>query len=260
MQSVHDRYVLGMVTSQLPLWSDKDGAQGWVVRESYRARRLTVRVFHTGRVEVVVPARTSPGAVERFVERHRTWIERKREEARARAVPAAPFPPAQIELAACDEKWRIHLSGGGRRVRLSAMGDGLLALDGDTRDGRAVRHALRRWLAERAADVLAPALDKCARELGFTYERVLIRRQRSRWGSCSTRGTISLNCCLLFQQPQVVRYLMIHELAHTVHMNHSRRFWQTVSRHCPEYRRLDRDLLDGWRRVPPWVFGDDDPA
>jgi predicted metal-dependent hydrolase len=57
-----------------------------------------------------------------------------------------------------------------------------------------------------------------------------------------------------------VRYLMIHELSHTVHMNHSRRFWQTVSRHCPDYRRLDRELLDGWRRVPSWVFADDNTA
>jgi len=55
MLSVRHLHVLGMVTSQLPLWSDKDAAQGWVVRESHRARRLTVRVFHTGRVEVVVP-------------------------------------------------------------------------------------------------------------------------------------------------------------------------------------------------------------
>ena len=86
---------------------------------------------------------------------------------------------------------------------------------------------------------------------------MLIRRQRTRWGSCSTRGTISLNCCLLFQRPAVVRYLMIHELAHTLHMNHSRRFWHCVARHCPEYRSLDRELLDGWRRVPDWVFGDE---
>ena len=99
--------------------------------------------------------------------------------------------------------------------------------------------------------------------VGLYNERLilsLIRRQRSRWGSCSTRGTISLNCCLMFQRPQVVRYLMIHELSHTVQMNHSRRFWQTVSRHCPDYRRLDRELLDGWRRVPSWVFADDNTA
>jgi predicted metal-dependent hydrolase len=248
-----------MVTSQLQLWSDKDSAQGWIVRESERARRLTVRVFHTGRVEVVVPSRTSPVAVERFLERHRNWIERKREEARTRALPATPFPPQRIELSACNEHWRLHVAGGGgRAVRLNALGNGLLALSGDIRDGRAVRQALRCWLTERAAEVLGPTLDQCARELGFEYGRMLVRRQRTRWGSCSTRGTISLNCCLLFQRAAVVRYLLIHELAHTVHMNHSRRFWQTVARHCPEYQRLDRELLDGWRRVPSWVFAEED--
>lgn len=240
----------------MPLWSDTDGAQGWVVRESRRARRLTVRVHHTGRVEVVVPLRTSSTAVARFLDRHRGWIERKREEAQARAAPATPFPPLRIDVAACEKSWRVHLTGGSRRARLSARGDGLLVLSGDCSDGCTVRHALRRWLTGYAVEVLGPALDRCARELGFQYERVLIRRQRTRWGSCSTRGTISLNCCLLFQRPPVVRYLMIHELAHTAHMNHSRRFWQTVSRHCPDYRRLDRELLDGWRRVPSWVFGD----
>lgn len=247
-----------MVTSQLPLWSDMNDTQGWVLRESRRARRLTVRVYHTGRVEIVVPSRTAPAAVRRFLDRHRSWIERKCEEARIQAIPAAPFPPARIELPACEESWRLHLSGGGRGVRLHRIGDGLLALSGDSADGRAVRHALRRWLTGRAAEVLGPALARCAGELGFEYGRVLIRRQRTRWGSCSTRGTISLNCCLLFQRPPVVHYLLVHELAHTQHMNHSRRFWQAVARHCPQYRTLDRELLDGWRRVPSWVFGDGD--
>ncbi|HJS89725.1 MAG TPA: SprT family zinc-dependent metalloprotease [Steroidobacteraceae bacterium] len=248
-----------MVTSQLPLWSDKDATEGWSVRESQRARRLTVRVFHTGRVEVVVPSRTSPRAVERFLERHRPWIERKREEARRRAGPPVPFPPPQIELAACEESWRVHLSGGPRRARIACSAPGLLILAGGTDNGQSVRQALRRWLMTRAHQVLSPLLAQCAHELGFSYERILIRRQRTRWGSCSTRGTVSLNCCLLFQRPAVVRYLMIHELVHTLHMNHSRRFWQRVARHCPDYRTLDRELLDGWRRVPGWVFGDESP-
>jgi hypothetical protein len=54
----------------------------------------------------------------------------------------------------------------------------------------------------------------------------------------------------------VVRYLLIHELAHTRHMNHSRRFWQCVAACCPDYRRLDRALSEGWRSVPGWVFGE----
>ena len=94
--------------------------------------------------------------VERFVERHRTWIERKREEARARALPAAPFPPREIDFAACDERWQIHVTGSGRRVRLSALGNGLLVLDGDVSDASAVRLVLRRWLTERATEVLPP--------------------------------------------------------------------------------------------------------
>ena len=249
--------MLEIVTPQLPLWSDKDATEGWLVRESERARRLTVRVFHSGRVEVVVPSRTSPRTVERFLERHRGWIERKREEAKKRAIPPTPFPPPRIELAACNESWRLHLAGGAHRVRLQQAGEGLLILSGDPSDGHGVRLALRRWLTERATDVLAPALAASAREFGFEFERVVVRRQRTRWGSCSTRGTISLNCCLMFQRPQVVRYLLIHELVHTLHMNHSQRFWQRVERHCPDYSALDRELLDGWRRVPHWVFGEE---
>jgi predicted metal-dependent hydrolase len=248
-------------TTQLPLWSEPSAAPAWELRESTRARRLTVRVFHSGRVEVVVPARTSPAAVARFIERHRSWIERKRAEARGRARPAAPFPPALIELPACEQRWRVHIAGGGgrRRARVSAAGPGLLRLSGEVSDAAAVREALRRWLSEQAEVVLGPALERCAAELGLRYQRLLVRRQRTRWGSCSTRGTISLNCCLLFQRPPVVRYLMIHELAHTLQMNHSRRFWQIVATHCPDFRRLDRELLDGWRRVPEWVFGGDEP-
>ena len=251
--------ISNMVTSQLPLWSDKDATEGWSVRESQRARRLTVRVFHTGRVEVVVPFRTSARTVERFLERHRPWIERKREEARLRAGPPVPFPPPHIELPACEETWRIHVADGPYRARIASPAPGLLTLGAGPGSGQSARQALRRWLMERARQALAPLLAQCAQELGFRYERVLVRRQRTRWGSCSTRGTVSLNCCLLFQRPPVVRYLMIHELVHTQHMNHSRRFWQCVARHCPDYRSLDRELLDGWRRVPDWVFGDEGP-
>jgi hypothetical protein len=247
--------MLDAPTPQLPLWSDEDPSESWVVRESRRARRLAVRVFQTGRVEVVVPPRTSRGAVERFVSRHRAWIERKRADARRNVAVCEPFPPRVIDLAATGESWRVHLAGGAGRLRLTTS-PGLLSLCGDCRNPRAVRQVLRRWLIAHARAVLSTALEDCARELGFQFARMLVRRQRTRWGSCSARGTISLNCCLLFQRREVVRYLLVHELAHTRQMNHSRRFWQCVAEHCPHHRTLDRELLDGWRRVPSWVFGE----
>jgi predicted metal-dependent hydrolase len=248
--------MLDAVQPQLPLWSDDSPEQSWAMRESRRARRLAIRVFHTGRVEVVVPQRTSRRAVAQFLAGHREWIESKLANARRHAVVPEPFPPSRVEFSACAQSWRVHLAGGSRRVRARAIAPGILALAGDMRDVGEVRRALRDWLGGEARALLGPALAQCARDMGVQYRRVAIRRQRTRWGSCSTRGTISLNGCLLFQTPQVMRYLLVHELVHTRHMNHSRFFWAEVERHCPEHARLDAELLDGWRRVPSWVLGE----
>ena len=106
----------------------------------------------------------------------------------------------------------------------------------------------------RIRERLAPPLRQLADELRYSVERVVIRCQRTRWGSCSTRGTVSLNCSLVFLRAEVVRYLFIHELAHLKHMNHSAGFWRLVGTLEPDYRQLDRELLAGWRTVPLWVF------
>ena len=245
--------MLDAPTPQLSLWSDTDPSELWAVRESRRARRLAVRVFRSGRVEIVVPTRTSRLRVEDFIARHRVWIERKRAEARRHAAVSEPFPPRQVSLSGCGEVWQVQLAGGNGRPRLVPVGD-ILRLRGDCNDAHGLRQALRRWLMGRARVVLDRLLWQCARERGFHYERMIVRRQRTRWGSCSARGTISLNCCLLFQRHEVLDYLLVHELAHTRHLNHSRRFWRCVAEHCPDHRALDRELLDGWRRVPAWVF------
>lgn len=244
-------------THQLPLWSDGRGPGEWTLRESRRARRLSVRVMLSGRVEVVVPPGTPPRAIERFVSTHRDWIERKRADLQRVALPPDPFPPERVVFSGGAEVWRVHVAGGERRrVRVVPTSHGILHLEGDARSPREVHAALRGWLVVHARDRLGEALAQCARDMGARYQRMSIRRQRTRWGSCSVHGTISLNCCLLFQRPEVVRYLLVHELAHTRHMNHSRRFWTAVAEYCADYRALDRELLDGWRRVPSWVFGD----
>ena len=105
-----------------------------------------------------------------------------------------------------------------------------------------------------AASSLPTRTNASTNELNYPVARVALRCQRTRWGSCSTRGTVSLNCSLLFLRPEVVRYLFVHELAHTRHMNHSASFWRLVELLEPEYRSLDRELLAGWRTVPAWVF------
>jgi predicted metal-dependent hydrolase len=227
-------------------------------RVSARARRISIRVYPDARVEVVVPPRARPRDIERFVAAQREWIDNKRAQALRNRPAAEPFPPERIEFQATGERWRVHLAGGSGRVRILERGapgdvDRVLEVRGAFTD-RGLRTALRGWLKRAAAQRFGPRVARLAAATGVRYARVEIRRQRSRWGSCSVRGTISLNLCLLFQRPEVVDYLVIHELMHVRHMNHSPRFWAAVETHRADWRALDRELLGGWRTVPRWIF------
>lgn len=228
------------------------------IRVSRRARRLSVRVYPDARVEVVVPPRARAREVEHFIAAHREWIDSRRALALARRPAPEPFPPGDVAFTSSGETWRLHLAGGPGRLRLAEEGGppaGILRVEGVWTPA-SLRTALRNWLLRTARRLLEPRLAALAARCGVRYAKVAIRRQRSRWGSCSVRGTISLNACLLFQRPEVVDYLIIHELSHVSHMNHSARFWRAVEAQCADWRALDRELLQGWRRVPHWVFSE----
>jgi predicted metal-dependent hydrolase len=236
---------------QLQLW-DEEVTADWAVRPSARARRLSVRVYRDGGVEIVVPPRISARRVAAFVAEHREWIERQR----SRSVPRAlsPFPPSDLALTAVGEHWNCAASPGRGQARLREQAPNVLHLAGDLTDALRVQRLLRDWLSRRGLARLAAPLRALAAEMDVEVYRLQLRWQRTRWGSCSRHGTISLNGCLLFQRPEVLRYLLIHELAHLRHMNHSVRFWDYVARHEPEWKMLDAELLQGWRRVPTWIF------
>jgi predicted metal-dependent hydrolase len=238
---------------QLSLWSDRDVGTAWNVRISRRARRMSMRVFPGGRVEVVVPPGAGVPAIERFVARHREWAERRSRELLELAPRAADRQPRRIDLALLGRHWDVEYVAG-RRVRAVEAVPGLLRVQAPDLTDRHASHALVPWLMKTAQPALRERLDALSAEVGIDYARMSLRRQRTRWGSCSTRGTISLNVCLAFQRPEVVRYLMIHELCHRRHMNHSRRFWSLVASFEPGWKPLDRELLQGWRHVPAWVF------
>jgi hypothetical protein len=238
---------------QLALWSTRDAAPGWHVRISRRARRLSMRVFPGGRVEVVVPPGVGIPAVERFVARHREWAERRSMELALQSPHAGERRPTTLALAYTGRTWQVDYVHGARSTVVEAE-PGRLRVRTPGGTDRQVGLALLRWLTREASAGLRDGLDVVSGEIGIDYARMLLRRQRTRWGSCSTAGTISLNVCLMFQRPEVVRYLMIHELCHRRHMNHSERYWRLVESFEPHWRALDRELLKGWRHVPAWVF------
>jgi predicted metal-dependent hydrolase len=243
---------------QLPLFDARPGSSEFAVRRSARARRLTVRVYPGGRVEITVPAGVRAEAVQDFVARHRAWIDARVAELRTHPLPAHEPLPGRVFLQALDADWQVRYVAR-RRAGIRVTGERALEVYGDPAQAPAARRQLRTWLVREARSALEPWLARLAAESGFGYERVQLRRQRTRWGSCSRSGTISLNVCLLFQPPAVVRYLMLHELCHTRQMNHSARFWRLVATHEPDFRMLDWELTRGWRHVPGWVYCQEAP-
>ncbi len=164
--------------------------------------------------------------------------------------------PREIHLPALEEYWSVHYretpSG---NVRARSNGRGVLTLSGRVGDSRQVARAMRRWLSRHARNSLAPWLDELSKEAGLPYGGVSVRGQRTRWASCSSRKNISLNYRLLFLPPDTVRYILNHELCHTVHLNHSRDFWEMLGSLEPGYRQLNRQAKKGMEMVPDWAKG-----
>ena len=210
--------------SETPAGAAEPGVR-FVRSERARHYRLTLR--RDGVAVATIPRRGSEREARRFVERQREWLERV--QARQQARPRA----AEVWTPGTEILWR----GGRQAIRVAA--DGVFRV---SRLGGDLRPALEAQFGRRARIELPARAWELAAETGTGIKNVTIRNQRSRWGSCSARGTISLNWRLV-QTPDFVRdYIIYHELMHLREMNHSARFWARVEAVCPAWRAADRWL------------------
>jgi hypothetical protein len=141
--------------------------------------------------------------------------------------------------------------GGGLEL-IQASPSGLI-MNGNIDNQNGCLALLRLWLQYQGRLHLVPWVEKISQEKGLTFRAVQIRGQKTRWGSCSSRGTISLNYKLLFLPRSLVNYLILHELCHIVHLNHSQNFWSFVSSFEPDCKSLDAEMKGAGQFVPRWV-------
>jgi predicted metal-dependent hydrolase len=190
------------------------------IRRSARARRIRVTIAHDGSVVLVAPTRASERAITRAVEESRPWIVRTT--ARLARVPALGLDVPGIVWSS-GAPLRVVRDVGAPRV---AAGDGLLVLRAP--DDAAAGRALDRWYRARCRGLVEAFLPEAAEQMGVTAGRVTIRQARSRWGSCNATGDLSFNWRLALAPEPILRHVVVHELAHLVHRDHSRRFWTVV--------------------------------
>jgi len=164
------------------------------------------------------------------------------------------FAPTTIVFDAIAKRFTVRYTNrGGSGLELIQSTHSELQLNGNVGNRKGCAALLRLWLQAQGRRHLVPWIEKISLETGLTMRTIRVRGQKTRWGSCSSRGTISLNYKLLFLPTHLVRYIIIHELCHTVHLNHSSNFWLFLASLEPACRALDAEMKGAGRLVPRWV-------
>lgn len=232
--------------------------ESYAVRESARARHIRLKFSARNGLIVIVPRGFDRDRLPALLESKRPWLEAaqaRHHEQRKFLVPDPPGQlPERITLRVIGQDWAVNYRATqSTLVTAVERGQGRLLVFGNVEDENAAKEALRRWLSRQTHTHLVPWLSRLAQENDLEFSRVLVKAQRTRWASCSARRIISLNIGLLFLPEPLVRYVLVHELAHTREMNHSPRFWATVRAMELRYDDLDTQLRAAWRLVPAWL-------
>lgn len=244
----------GMNTPWLRL---EDGLEiPYRIRVSPRAQTVRLHLAARDGLTVVTPAGFPPDRLEGLLRGKRRWIAKhwQRIKSPPAVEPAPRARPDTLELAAIGESWRIEYRQTAART-LIARGShpGRLIVSGPIEDIPLCRTVLRRWLLRHAHRALLPWLEQLSVETGLAYSGLRIRLQRARWGSCSSRKSVSLNAKLLFLPPELVRYVLLHELCHTREMNHSRCFWALLEQWEPAAKERHAAFRGAGAFIPDWA-------
>jgi len=224
-------YNRGMNTS-------KSGS-GFEISEIIRTRRKTIALViqRDGSLVVRAPLRVSGKLIREFAEKHARWILKKQAQVRATVpAPQKEYIPGETFL---------YL---GRNIPLEIVKGQRprLILDGNFKMAETARkdaeEVFQRWYRKRAEEVIPERVRGFAERYAFQYQKVRIGSARTRWGSCSSKGVLSFSWRLILAPIEVVDYVVIHELCHTLIPNHSSRFWKQVERILPNYKEYRKWL------------------
>lgn len=194
------------------------------------ARRMILRIDRrSGAAALTVPRGTGRATAERFLANYSGWLDQR---LRARPARIAFAPGAMIPVRGIPHRIEHRLPFRGETRLGSEAGENLLLVHGSAEQ---VAARVQRFLRGEASADLALAVTRRARDLGVNHGRISVKDTTSRWGSCSTAGDLSFSWRLILAPPEILDYLVVHELAHRLEMNHSVRYWRHVKRVLPDY-------------------------
>lgn len=216
------------------------------VNEIVRSKRRTLALIvkPDGSLIVRAPLRASEKSIREFVESNAKWIEKKRIEALTFRPPAPKqYVPGEMFMF-LGNAYPLEIAKGQKKA---------LLLEGKFKLSQAAqgiaRMAFERWYREQAKQILTERVSLYASQYGFQYKKIGITSARTRWGSCSSNGSLNFSWRLVLAPMEAVDYVVVHELVHTVFHNHSKRFWKRVEKIMPDYKERRKWLRKDGRQL-----------
>lgn len=215
----------------------------YTVRVSKRARRVSIRYSQRDGLEVVYPQGISSPAPEALILEKSAWVLANRERFRdaAKSLPARAYQDGEVFYVLGEPfTLSIRIDPGTRRATVKRCGKSLALLTpncSEIADLAARGKAVEAYYRELARAYLPARVGELAAVHGFQYEKVRVKNQKTRWGSCSAKGNINLNLRLMMAPKAAIDYVIVHELCHLRVLNHSPAFWSLVEYCFPDYRR-----------------------
>jgi predicted metal-dependent hydrolase len=178
-----------------------------------------------------------------FARKKSAWVEKHINNHASK--PKINTQPTHLDLKTLNEKWDIKYKKGKQgRIEYSEQPNHSLLLIGEIQSNKLVHKIIGLFLKNKANLLFPNMMNEIASQHALHYSGMTIRGQKTRWGSCSNRKKLNINYKLLLMPKQVTRYVFIHELCHTVEMNHSAKFWQLVEKCDPKYRQHEQYLKE----------------
>lgn len=208
----------------------------YLLRESNRAKNISLKISMEKGLEVVVPVNYPTSHVETLLRDKEKWILQKLSLISQRAQQKKENSLVEKQAVSFLGKSYplvLVLQQGYPEVEL--IEDRIIVMLPQDHQDKVVQ-ILESWLRYQAKEIIMQRLEFAAKGLGVHYKQVFIKDQKTRWGSCSSQGNLNFNYRLVMAPLPVIDYLVAHEAAHLIEMNHSRKFWALVERICPNYR------------------------
>ncbi len=205
----------------------------YLLRTSAKAKRMQLRIAKEGSLEIVVPYPLHIEEGKRFLNKNMHWIEKHIES----------LKPKQKQYLYGGKNFKpVLFPEAGRQKYLCRFHENEIHIYYPAGSKESPHEIFSKFQKLNARKYLPGRCFELAKRYGFNVNKVTVRGQKSRWGSCSRRANISLNYKLLQFRVEMIDYVIVHELCHLRHPNHSKAFWNEVGKHIPNYKALDKEL------------------